>query len=118
MWVRSYFVLRRTDLILCDEGSQYEDQEYQRFFTSIQEQPHKPFTALVADFQQLQPVVSGGLCEAFCNKMDTVQLKTVYRTTDTTHLVFLNRIRFQQPDRNVYDYYDYYYCDYHFYYDY
>ena len=57
-------VLRRMDLILADEGSQYEDQEWERFFTSIKEQPHYPFVCTVADFQQLQPVNSGGLCSA------------------------------------------------------
>ena len=31
--------------------------------------------------------------------MDKVDLKTVYRTADKQHLVFLNRIRKDQPDR-------------------
>ena len=89
--------LRRIDLILADEGSQYDDREWTRFFQSIQEQPHSPFMVVVADFQQLQPVVSGGLCRQFCEKMDTVTLDTVYRSTDEDHLLFLNRIRFKQP---------------------
>ena len=93
--------LRGIELILCDEGSQYEDQEWGRFFASVQEQPHKPFTVLVADFQQLQPVVSGGLCRSFSEKMDTVPLKTVYRSEDNSHLIFLNRIRCEQPERPV-----------------
>ena len=92
-------VLRKIDLILCDEGSQYEDQEWDRFFQCIREQPHKPFTTLVADFQQLQAVVSGGSCERFSRCMDTVELKTVYRTEDAEHLVFLNNIRLVQPRR-------------------
>ncbi len=91
--------LRRIDLILCDEASQYEDREWSRLFTSIKEQPHKPFTGLVADFQQLQPVVSGDLCRQFCEKMHTVRLDTAYRSKDEQHLLFLNRIRFDQPDR-------------------
>ncbi len=91
--------LRGIDLILCDEGSQYEDQEWMRFFAAVREQPHKPFTGIVADFKQLQPVLSGGQCEHFCNQMDKVDLKTVYRTADEQHLVFLNRIREDQPDR-------------------
>ena len=93
--------LRRIDLVLIDEGSQYENLEWERFFSSIKEQPHKPFVAIAADFQQLSPVVSGGLCEAFCNKMESVELKTVYRSTDPEHLVFLNRIRVGQPDRET-----------------
>ena len=32
--------LRGIELILCDEGSQYEDREFERFFQSVQEQPH------------------------------------------------------------------------------
>lgn len=68
-------------------------------FQCIKEQPHQPFTAVVADFQQLQPVVSGGSCQRFCECMDTVELKTVYRTQDHEHLVFLNSIRLVQPNR-------------------
>ena len=93
--------LRGIELILCDEGSQYEDREWGRFFASVQEQPHKPFTALVCDFQQLQPVVSGGLCRSFCEKMQTVELKTVYRSKDESHLIFLNCIREHQAERAV-----------------
>ena len=71
------------------------------FFTSVKEQPHKPFAVVVVDFQQLQPVVSGGVCRQFCERMQSVELKTVYRSSDETHLIFLNRIRFQQPERSV-----------------
>ena len=85
--------LRRIDLILMDEGSQYEDREWDRLFQCIREQPHSPYSVLVADFQQLQPVVSGGHCRAFAGAMRKVELKTVYRTADEEHLVFLNCIR-------------------------
>ena len=44
---------RRIDVLLCDEASQYEDIDWDRFFRSIKEQPHKPYVAVVADFQQL-----------------------------------------------------------------
>ena len=91
--------LRSIELVLCDEASQYEDREWQRFFQSVMEQPHKPYTVLVSDFQQLQPVVSGGLCRSACEKMQTVELKTVYRSKDEPHLIFLNRIREEQPER-------------------
>ncbi len=91
--------LRKIDLILCDEGSQYENQEWERLFSVIREQPHRPFTGLVADFKQLQPVVSGGTCEFHCQRMQTVELKTVYRTADSEHLIFLNTIREKQPSR-------------------
>jgi len=91
--------LRRIDLILVDEASQYEDREWQRFFTVIQEQPHKPFVMTVADFQQLQPIVSGALCRQHCECMQKVVLDTVYRSSDEPHLLFLNRIRLKQPDR-------------------
>ena len=35
--------LRRIELILCDEASQYEDREWERLFGSIKEQPHSQF---------------------------------------------------------------------------
>ena len=89
--------LRRIDLILMDEASQYEDAEWLRFFQTVMEQPHSPFVGIVADFQQLQPVISGGQCRMFCDKMETVALKTVYRSKDAPHLIFLNSIRFKQP---------------------
>ena len=95
--------LRRIDLILMDEASQYEDQEWKNMFGCIMEQPHKPYVVVVADFQQLQPVVSkresGSMCQQFCAKMQTVELKTVYRTADEDHLLFQNRIRKEQPTR-------------------
>ena len=56
---------------------------------------------MVAAVQQLQAVVSGGLCKNFCDKMQTVELKTVYRSVDEQHLVFLNRIRETQPDKSM-----------------
>ena len=37
---------------------------------------------------QLQPIVSGGLCRQFCDKMQTVVLDTVYRSSDEEHLLF------------------------------
>ena len=93
--------LRRIDLILCDEGSQYEDQEWDRLFQVVKEQPHSPFVGIVADFQQLQPLVSGGHCQQFCNRMPHVDLETVYRTSDERQLLFLSRIRDKQPTRQM-----------------
>ena len=55
--------LRRVDLILVDEASQYDDRECMRFIQSVKEQPHAPYVVAVADAQQLQPVVIGGLCQ-------------------------------------------------------
>ena len=52
--------LRRIEVILCEEASQYEDKDWNRLFVSIREQPHRPFTAIVADFAQLRPVLKGG----------------------------------------------------------
>ena len=93
--------LRRIDLILSDEGSQYDDTEWERFYTSIREQPHSPYSVVVSDFQQLQPVVSGGLCKQFCECMETVTLDTVYRSSDEEHLLFQNRVRYEQPSKAV-----------------
>ena len=93
--------LRRIDLILCDEGSQYENQEWDRLYQVVKEQPHAPFVGIVADFQQLQPLVSGGHCQQFCNRMPHVDLETVYRTSDERQLLFLSRIRDKQPSRDI-----------------
>ena len=93
--------LRQYDLILLDEGSQYDDTEWQRLYSCLREQPHSPFTCIVADFQQLQPVSGGTLCRQFCEKMQTVVLDTVYRSADEEHLLFLNRIRKEQPSRAI-----------------
>ena len=93
--------LRQKELILMEEASQYEDLEWTRMFECIREQPHKPFTCVVADFKQLQPIVSGGMCKKFCETMQTVELDTVYRSTDEEHLLFINRIRMKQPSRDL-----------------
>ena len=42
--------LRRIDVLLCDEASQYVDEDWGNFFMSVKEQPHKPFCMVVADF--------------------------------------------------------------------
>jgi len=96
--------LRRIDLILVDEGNQYDDLEWKRFYQSVKEQPHKPMVVVVADFQQLQPVeaaTSQHLCQHFCERQETVKLDAVYRSSDPDHLTFLNRIRSTQPDRQT-----------------
>ena len=93
--------LRSIDLILVDEASQYDNQEWKRFTQSIAEQPHSPYVVAVADFQQLQPVVAGGLCHHALKSWPCIQLDTVYRTSDEAQLLFLNRIREQQPTRKV-----------------
>ena len=91
--------LRQYEVILLDEGSQYEDLEWNRLFTCIKEQPHAPFLVLVADFQQIGTVSGGQSCRKFCECMATIVLDTVYRSADEEHLLFLNRIRDAQPDR-------------------
>ena len=88
--------LRRIDLILIDEASQYDDKEWIRLKQCIKEQPQSPFTAAVADFQQLQPLGTGKYCRQDCESMETQTLDTVYRTDDPDHLLFLNRIRCEQ----------------------
>ena len=93
--------MRSIDLILVDEASQYDNREWKRFTQSVAEQPHSPFLVAVADFQQLQPVVAGGLCHHALKSWPCIQLDTVYRTSDEAQLLFLNRIREQQPSRQV-----------------
>ena len=83
--------LTRIDLILMDEVSQHADTEFLRFVQSVTEQLRKPFTGIVADFQQLQPIESCARMAAYCKHFETVELKTVYRTNDEQHLIFLNK---------------------------
>ena len=93
--------LRRIDVILIDEASQYDDREWQRFTQSLAEQPHLPYVMAVADFQQLQPVSSGGLCQKMLASWPCIELDTICRTSDPRHLLFPNRIRERQPTREV-----------------
>ena len=93
--------LRRIDLILVDEASQYDNREWKRLAQSIAEQPHLPYVVAVADFQQLQPVVSGGLCQEMVSGWPEITLDTVYRSSDEQHLLFLTRVRGHQPSREV-----------------
>ena len=93
--------LRRIDVILIDEASQYDNREWQRLMQSVAEQPHLPYVLAVADFQQLQPVSAGGLCRTMLQGWPTITLDTVYRSSDPEHLFFQNRIREAQPSRQV-----------------
>ena len=56
---------------------------------------------VVADFQQLRPMSNGSMCRKFCERMETIELVTSYRSTCEEHLLFLNRIREVQPDRQT-----------------
>ena len=87
----SLSALRKIDLVLVDEGSQYADAEFGKFFKAMLEQPHMPYCMIVADFQQLRPVRLGEkvtddaedtLCMQVCKKVERVDLNTVYRTGD------------------------------------
>ena len=97
---------RQYDVVFCDEASQYDDREWKRLYQTLREQPHLPYCVVVADFQQLQPVSGGGLCWKFCQQMPFVELKTVYRSLDETHNLFLNRIRDKQvPKADLQEYF-------------
>merc|ERR1711994_1122685 len=39
------------------------------------------------------------MCRNFCERMETIELVTPYRSTCPEHLLFLNRTRDVQPDR-------------------
>ena len=41
-------------------------------------QPHEPFCKPVVDFQQVQPVGMGEVGKRFCERMQTVEVETVY----------------------------------------
>lgn len=53
---------RKYEVVLCDEGSQYDDLEWERLFKTVKEQPHSPYCVVTADFQQLRPMSNGSLC--------------------------------------------------------
>ena len=80
-------------MILIDEANQYDNQEWKRLSQAVLEQPHLPCVVAVADFQQLQPVVSGGLCQKMVTGWPRITLETVCRTSDPQQLLFLKRIR-------------------------
>ena len=53
---------RKYEVVLCDEGSQYDDLEWERLFQTVKEQPHSPYCVVTADFQQLRPMSLGTTC--------------------------------------------------------
>ena len=95
--------LRKIDLILVDEASQYNDRDFLRFYPTIRQQPHAPVVVVVADFQQLQSVgPSDNSWRRWCHGLPNIcQLGTIYRTCDPTHLQFLTKIRHSVPDRST-----------------
>ena len=93
--------LRRIDLILVDEASKNDNKERKLLAQSVAAQPHLPYVVAAADFKQLQRVVSGGLCQKMLSDWPCFALDTAYRTSDPEHLLFLNRIREEQPGRQT-----------------
>ena len=91
--------LRRYDLLLLDEASQVEDHVSKLLFLAIQELPQKPFVAVAADFQQLNPIQGGGLMQKLCQSFPSIELCSVFRTKDPVLLAFLQSIRCHQPSR-------------------
>jgi hypothetical protein len=91
--------LRRYDLILVDEGSQIEDHVGKKVYMAIKELPQKPFVLLAADFQQLNPISGGRFMWHLCCDCPTIELKTIYRTSDTALLDFLSVVRKSQPPK-------------------
>ena len=91
--------LRRYDLIMIDEASQIEDSVFMKMIVAVRELPQKPMVCIAADLKQLRPVGSGGMMASLLSKINTVELKTIYRSSDPAHLLFLNQIRDAQPSR-------------------
>ena len=91
----------RVDLFLIDEGSQIEDPIAERLFLALQELPHKPFVTIAADYQQLSPIAGGSKMWSWCMSMNSVELKTIFRTSDPALLDFLTTIRTTQPDKRT-----------------
>jgi hypothetical protein len=93
--------LRRYDLILMDEASQVEDGVFSRVVIAIRELPQRPMVCIAADMQQLRPVGSGDMMSSLLQKIVQVELKTIYRSSDPAHLLFLNKIRDAQPEKTL-----------------
>ena len=93
--------LRKYDAILLDECSQIDNSLARNVVYAIDELPQKPFVAIAADYQQLQPVGSSGYLSRLSAKLPTITLNTIYRTDDPDLLDFLNMVRDQQPHREA-----------------
>ena len=90
------FALRCIDFILCDEGSQYEESERERLFSCMREQPHKPFTVVVAEFQQLQPVGANACATACRQSSSRLYIAPLMRTASLFSMVSLTRAKLQE----------------------
>ena len=93
--------LRRYDIFLIDEASQVEDEVFKKVIVAIRELPQRPMVCIAADMQQLRPVGSGGMMRSLLANICSIELKTIYRSTDPDRLLFLNTIRDKQPDKNT-----------------
>ena len=99
-------MLSTYDAILLNECSQIDNSTARKVVYAIDELPQKPFVAIAADYQQLQPVGDGGYMARICRRLPTVTLSTIYRTDDPDLLDFLNCARDDQPTREtLYDFF-------------
>jgi len=93
--------LRKYDIILIDEASQVDDKIFEKVIIAIRELPQKPMLCIAHDMKQLRPVGSGHMMASFLKNLRTVELKTIYRSEDPPHLLFLNHIREGQPPKKL-----------------
>ena len=93
--------LRRIDLFCLDEASQVEDDIATLLFMAVQELPQKPMFVAAADYQQLSPIKSGHKMSGWCQRMPTIELKTIFRTSDPELLTFLRSVRSAQPAKST-----------------
>ena len=91
--------LRRYGLIIIDEASQIDNSNTQMLVLGYGEVPQRPFLAIAADFQQLNPIEGGTKMREWCARMPAIQLKTIFRTNDPVLLGFLSYVRLHQPTK-------------------
>ena len=93
--------LRRYGLIIIDEASQIDNDVAALLMVGYKELPQRPFLAVAADFQQLNPIQGGSYMRSWCGEMPVIGLKSIFRTNDPVLLGFLSHVRRHQPTRTI-----------------
>ena len=70
---------------------------------AILEPPQKPYTAVSADFQQLNPIDGRALVRRFVETLPAQELRTIHRTKDPVLRSYCMRVRSEQPSRQEVD---------------
>ena len=74
-----------------------EDNVAELLSIGLQELPQKPFFGVAAELQQLNPICGGALMLNLCKGFPPVELKTIFRATDSKLLDLPSIVRVSQP---------------------